>query len=455
MKNNIIYIVIAIILLTGCRHKEQAEKKFVITPQEINCDYLGGEFTATMRCSNSWEVDQSPSWVEVIKIDNSSANIIVKKNNSSERREKISFATKKTHAELTVIQSEYKKFSINCKSKDFNHLSNAFIVKVTASGAWKLQSDSHWIYTVKKSFEGSGEIKVYIKPNREKKERNGNLFFIQDTDTLKVEIKQLAYPFIEIVRESVSIDGDGGTFDILFLSNYKVNVTCEQDWIRLINLSSSNVISFEVLRNLGEARDGKVLITSESDGNVYRVITIEQGPKVPHPNLRFAEGTEMNVTDDSKFRLHPIFEDMTDTELLWFSSSSDIASVDHEGNVCVHKTGQCTITARNQLHDTEAKIVLDIKLKAQQISVMFGNQDVMTTPISSRLAGEKIPVIVTLTPDYSYAEDFIFYSSNPEVAEFENNILHCHKSGKTDIYIESSFNNFKYSFSVYVIDIEK
>ena len=455
MKNNIIYIVIAIILLTGCRHKEQAEKKFVITPQEINCDYLGGEFTATMRCSNSWEVDQSPSWVEVIKIDNSSANIIVKKNNSSERREKISFATKKAHAELTVIQSEYKKFSINCKSKDFNHLSNAFIVKATASGAWKLQSDSHWIYTVKKSFEGSGEIKVYIKPNREKKERNGNLFFIQDTDTLKVEIKQLAYPFIEIVRESVSVDGDGGTFDILFLSNYKVDVTCDQEWIRIIKLSSSNVISFEVLRNMEEDREGSVKITTEADKNIYRTITIKQGPKIPHPNLRFKEGSELKVTDNAAFKLHPIFEEMTDYELVWSSSNPDVASVDKGGNVYVHKTGQCTITAKNYFHDTETKIVLDIKLRAENVNIMFGNQDMMAVPVSSRLTGEKIPVIVTLTPEDSYAEDFIFYSSNPEVAEFENNILHCHKSGKTDIYIESSFNNFKYSFSVYVIDIEK
>ena len=455
MKNNIIYIAVAMILLAGCRHKEPPVEGFAITPQEISCDHLGGEFSVAMVCSDSWEAKESPSWVEVIKIDEISANVIINENHSSERSGKVKFSTSKANAELTIIQSGSDKFSINCKSKEINHLGGIFTIKISSYRQWKATSDSHWISTAKKSSEGTKEIRVHIKPNRTTKERNGNLFFIQDTDTLKVEIKQLAYPFIEIVRETVSVDGDGGTFDILFLSNYKVDVTCDQEWIRIINLSSSNVISFEVLRNMDDYREGTVKITTEADENIYRTITVKQGPKIPHPNLRFEEGSELNVTDNAGFKLHPIFEEMTDYKLVWFSSNQDIASVDNGGNVCVHKTGQCTITAKNNFHDTEAKIVLDIKLRAENVNIMFGNQDMMTVPVSSRLTGEKIPVIVTLTPEGSYAEDFIFYSSNPEVAEFENNILHCHKSGKTDIHIESSFNNFKYSFSVYVIDIEK
>ena len=79
----------------------------------------------------------------------------------------------------------------------------------------------------------------------------------------------------------------------------------------------------------------------------------------------------------------------------------------------------------------------------------------MEVPISSRFIGEKIPVEIKIFPEESYSEDFILFSSNPEVAEFENNILNCLNVGKTEVYIESAFNNFSYSFNVLVIDSEK
>jgi hypothetical protein len=85
---------------------------------------------------------------------------------------------------------------------------------------------------------------------------------------------------------------------------------------------------------------------------------------------------------------------------------------------------------------------------------MFGNQDVVAVPISSRFTGEKIPVVVSITPSYAYAEDLVFYSSDSSVADFENNILNCKKSGKTEIYVESAFNDIHFKFTVLVIDAE-
>ena len=85
---------------------------------------------------------------------------------------------------------------------------------------------------------------------------------------------------------------------------------------------------------------------------------------------------------------------------------------------------------------------------------MFGNQDMTEVPVSSRFVGEMIPVVVTLIPDNSYSEDFLLLSSNSEVADFDDNILFCKKPGKTEIYIESAFNDIHFKFTVLVIETE-
>lgn len=450
-----LYIIICISVIAGCRHKEPSVGKIEITPGEITCDNCGGEFPVSIKHSELWIFLDTLDWMDVVRIDEGSAMVRIQNNESYERSGRILFFAQKSYAELSVTQAGSDEFSISCNSKKISHLEEIFEISISTFRPWVVKTDQNWISTDISSSDGPATVMATVAANPDRKERSGNIIFIQESDTLKVKIDQAALPFIELAKEKIRVDGDGGTFDIPFLSNYNAEVTCEENWIRIIRLSSGNVVSFEVLRNTAEARQGSIRICSEVDKNIYKIITIEQGEKVPHPALRFEEGTEMSIIDEAVITLHPIFEDMTDNQLIWSSSNTDIAEVDADGNVSIHQTGNCTITARSRFHNVETSIVLNIRLKAQQFMVMFGNQDMMEVPVSSRFVGEKIPVEIIVTPSYAYSEDFTFFSSNSEVAEFENNTLHCLKTGKTEIHIESIFNNLSYTFTVFVIDLQK
>ena len=345
-------------------------------------------------------------------------------------------------------------FSIDCKSKDISYKGGVFEVNVTSFKKWEVETDRGWINTDISAGEGSAKVEVTIEASSEKTERSGAVYFIQDIDTLKVDIHQELAPFIELATEAVQVDGDGDTFDILFLANTAVEISYSHDWIRPIQVSSSNVLSFEVLRNMADAREAYITLSASTDKDIYKILTIRQGEKVPHPSMAFEEGTELKITGEIDFKLNPIFEDMTDFTLIWSSSDPSIATVDGTGRVSVHKPGSCTITAKNTFHEVSASISLKIRFRAESISVMFGNQDMTEVPVSSRFVGEMIPVVVTLIPDNSYSEDFLLLSSNSEVADFDDNILFCKKPGKTEIYIESAFNDIHFQFTVLVIETE-
>ena len=450
---NCAYIMLCICLLACCRNSEPPVERLTILPQEICCEHTGGEFEIAVECSSDWNLQDTLDWVEAVRLDDVSALVIISGNDSYSRSGKVRVSTGKIDAELSIEQTASNNFSIDCKTQDISYLGDTFTVSVTSYLPWTVMSENSWISTDINSSEGPEKVTVKAEANDQPEDREGKVFFIQERDTLSVTVSQSALPFIKTARDSVSIDGDGGRSDLLFLSNSSVVVTSEEEWIQITEVTPGNIIYFEVSRNTGEAREGNIKISIESDENIFRTVKVIQGEKVLHPVLRFEEGDQMSVTDSCSFQLHPIFEEMTDNQLIWSSSNPDIAGVDQSGNIRIHKTGQCTVTADNRFHDVQASILLDIKLQAQQISVMFGNQDVIAVPVSSRFAGEKIPVIVTVTPSESYSDDFTFFSSNSEVAEFVNNTLHCLQKGKTDIYIESAFNNWKYTFTVYVIEM--
>lgn len=447
------YIIICIFLLSCCRNTESPVERLTILPQEISCGHMGGEFEITVDSSSDWGLKDSLDWVESVRLDDGSALIIINENNSYSRSGKVIFSSGKIDAELSIVQAACKEFSLDCNSQHISYLGGSFTVTVTSFTPWTVITENTWISTDISSAEGQEKVTVEVQANDQPEDREGKVFFIQGSDTLTVAISQPALPFIETAADSVSVGGDGGTFDLLFLSNSEVLITSGVEWIKIIEVTPGNILYFEVSRNTGETREGLINLAIESDENIFRTVKVIQAEKVLHPSLRFEEGTQMNITDTASFQLHPVFDEMTDYQLIWSSSDSDIAGVDQDGNVSVRKTGQCTITATSKFHDVEASILLDIKLPAQQISVMFGNQDVIAVPVSSRFVGEKIPVIVTVAPDDSYSDDFTFFSSNSEVAEFMNNTLHCLQKGRTDIYIESAFNNWKYTFTVYVIEM--
>ena len=452
---NISYILLAIIVIACCKDHTTPLESLEISHEVLDCGPEGGYFTIEVKCTDTWEILDTLSWVETSRTEEGKASVKVLENEGNNGTGKISFTSGPLESELLINQDASNSFSINYDARNVSHKGESFDISVGSFKAWKVSSEYDWISTSLSSCEGSGQVTVEVKKNEEISERHGEILFIQDSDTIEFSITQTAMPFIELAEESISTDGDGGTFDILFLSNDSVAVTSHAEWIRIIKLSSSNIISFEVLRNLSDDREGIITIYAESDEDIFKTITVTQGEKIPHPALKFEEGSQMSITDDTGFALHPVFEDMTDTELIWSSSNASIANVDSEGNVRIHQTGTCTIKAMNTHHNVEASIVLDIKLKYSDVSIMFGNQDVMETPVSSRFVGEEIPVIVTFTPSNTYAEDLLYMSSNPEVAEFKDNILKCLKPGKTNIYVESAFNELQFSFSVFVIDSEK
>ena len=452
MVKRILFVLINILMICSCR-ESLPEAGFELLQKSIECGREGGEFEIPVNGRPDWTTDNTADWISIRKYGES-ALIIIDKNPEGVRYAKIGFKLDgRTYDYLEISQENSGEFSIDKSEISIGYKGGLAQINLTCYQEWTAESDSEWIHIDKYSGNSPAQITLDIDQNPYKDNREGTTSIHINDKTLTIKVKQALSPVVEVETSEVSFDGDGGQTSVLYMSNTEVIITCENDWIRLIQTDQSvKKVSFEAKRNLGDSRKGVIRITSADDADIFKDIVIKQGPKIDHPALSFEEGTKLEISETGTIQLHPIFTDMTDHSLSWKSSDPQIASVEGSGAVHIHSGGTCVITARNSYHSVEASITLDIRPKAIEMYVMFGMQNMNDNPIAVRFPGEKMTITVTMNPSDAYNEDITYFSSDESVADIIGNVIHCLNPGRTDIYIESVYQSIRQMYTIFVIE---
>lgn len=449
----LILIISFILMLCSCRD-ELPEAGLVLAEKAIGCSGKGGEFEIPVEGRPDWSTDNTADWISVRKYGES-ALVIIDKNPGSARHSKIGFKIDGCFYDyLEVTQESSDEFSVDASDLSIGYKGGLVVISLTCFEEWTSDTEAEWICVDKQIGNKPAQIALDIDRNPHKEERQGVVSFHSNGKTLTVNVKQTQSPVVEVEQNEVEFDGDGGQTSVLYMSNTEVIITCENDWIRLIQTDQSvKKVSFEAKRNLGDSRKGVIRITSADDADIFKDIVIKQGPKIDHPALSFEEGTKLEISETGTIQLHPIFTDMTDHSLSWKSSDTQVASVEEGGFVNIHSGGTCIITARNSYHSVEASITLDIRPKAIEMYVMFGMQNMNDNPIAVRFPGEKMTITVTMNPSDAYNEDITYFSSDESVADIIGNVIHCLNPGRTDIYIESVYQSIRQMYTIFVTEL--
>ena len=447
-----IYLILFLFASVGCG-KRLAENSLELTQTEISCTCKGGDFKIGITGRQDWTTDNCADWVDITR-GKDSALFRIAPNGGGFRQHNIGFKLNGTTvAEITITQEQSDIFSISTENISIGHHGGDVHVDIICFKEWTASSEAEWIRLSSEGGSGPQSITLKVSASDERNARKSSVRFCCEEKYLTLTIVQDEKPFIDLEKNLVEFDGDGGQTHVLYMSNTEISICCDHDWIRIISTESSiKKVSFEVNRNLGSSREGVIRLTSADDEEIYETITVRQGPKIDHPKLSIAEGNHLDLSSRDILTLHPVFEDMTDLSLAWKSDNPDIASVDAKGIVTIHTGGSCTITASNSFHNVTASISLRIRLLAQDMTVMFGVQKMNESPIAVRFAGEKISVKVIMDPVDAYSDDITYYSTDNSVASIIGNTIHCLKPGKAEIYIESLYQSLRQKYTVIVTE---
>lgn len=449
-----LYIFILLLCLCSCSKRHHVDH-IDISTYEIHFDREGGDAQVQVSATSQWRTVVEARWLRCRYISEGIYHLTAPANDSAARAGHILFICGSDSARVDITQEAGKHLSLAPERVTLSHRGGVDTLLLTCYTQWSISSKSEWIGTDSTNGEGPQKVAIKVSPNESAEESSGSVTFISEDLERTAYITRLARPFIKLDKESVQIDGDGGYITSLYLSNYPVEVVNPTPWIRTVNHDTlSHTIYIEVLRNMEyEDREGSITLRSSNDSLIFTTLTIRQGEKIDHPAVEFAEGGKMEVGSREPFTLHPIFTDMSDSTLIWSSENPDAATVDQNGVVTVIKSGTTVIKALNPHHNLTAEIALDIKLIAEGMTIMLGNQNMVENPVAIRFLGETQKVTAILHPSDSYNEDIICYSSAPDIVSVSGMEIKCIAPGSATIYVESQYNQLQRSFKVIVSEM--
>ena len=451
MKQSIIFLITFILTFAGCERPSQYDSLEVI-PASIQASKDGWEFAVRIIGPPDWTTDNTADWISIRK-KGDTATIEIKKNTGAERSREIGFSSHPFYASLRITQENSDIFRVTPSTSEFSYKGGTARVETECYSHWTAESGCHWISIDKTEGDSPASVTVTAEQSFERHSRFGEVTFRCGDRTNTVIFSQDPSPYIEVEKSMVEIDGDGGDINVLFISNTDVSIATDSEWIRIIETAPSDkTVRLEVSRNLGSRRSGTVAISSLTDIDYFKEITILQGEKIDHPDMYFEEGSILEIQEKGTFILHPVFIDMTDTSLSWDSDRPDIASVDQRGQITVFSGGSCQITATNHFHGISAVITLNIRIIATDMKLMLDRQDMEKNPMAVRYVGELVTVKAVLTPEDAYSEDFVCISSDPEIVKIDGMQIRCLTTGKTTISVESLYQGLNKSFELIILE---
>lgn len=447
----IIVIIVSFLIISGCDTQPQYTS-IDVYPANIYVSKEGGEFNVEVSGPDDWVTDNTADWISILK-HNGSAIITIENNPGAERNRKISFHSGNLKSYLTIFQENSDTFSVSPHALHFTYKGGSATIDIECYEDWRITSCPEWITADITNGNSPATITLTAAQSIDPQEKTGLISFQSNNKVISIDIRQDCSPYIAVEKEVITIDGDGGHEQFLFISNTDVEITTEDSWIRLIDTGiTDKMVSFEISRNLGGQRTGYIKITSVNDREYSKTVAINQGEKIDHPHIFFEEGYTMDISGNHSFRLHPVFVDMKDTSLTWSSDNPSAASVDMYGNVTVHGSGICRITAKNNFHNVSATIMLDIKILATSMKIMLDDQDMQQNPTAVRFVGEVLNISVSLTPAEAYYGDLVCISSDSEKTRIDGMRISCLSPGKVTINIESLHHNLRKGFTLIILE---
>lgn len=451
MKHLIIIITTLVLILSGCERAPRYSR-LEASPSAIHASDEGGEFLVEVTGPSDWTSDNTSGWISIRKKDGN-ALITIKKNTGAEREREISFSSYPLSTSIFVSQDRSDIFTATPASLAFSYKGGSGQIEVECYSRWSAETDCDWISLETTEGDSPAFVQITVQQSFERYARTAAIRFVSTEGTRTVTLTQAPSPYIEVERNTIETDGDGGQFKVLYISNTDVTKMVDVPWIRLIDTGTdSREITFEVMRNHGERRTGTITVSSVADSDYFKTITINQGGKIDHPALSFEEGSHLDIARKETFILHPVFTDMKDTSLFWESDRPDIATADQSGNITVHTGGTCTISAANAFHGITATITLNIRIAATSMRLVLDGQDMDQNPTAVRFRGEALTVTALMDPEDAYTGDLVCITSDSGIAGTEGMQINCLSPGKATISVESLYHGLRKSFELIILE---
>lgn len=262
----------------------QAQKDAIIVAKnEYTIEATGGDLKLEVNTNVDFKVETSVDWIKQNTgsrgLEAKTLSFKIAENTANEAREGlITITSGDLKQEIKVVQKAKTTFSVSETEFKFYASGGEFELNVTSDGEYTIEFWESWLK--EKSCETISSITkkhtFSVAPNTNYYTNEGHIYLTNTKTNENVVVKVIvAEKFVEAQNEyNLSAISTSLEFELLVEDDYKVEIF--EDWIvqRKIDNETGKKLVFDVEKNRGEVRSGKVMFTTE--GNSQYVIIKQQ-----------------------------------------------------------------------------------------------------------------------------------------------------------------------------------
>ena len=273
---------------------------FSISPEKVDMKADGGTFTVTVTANHPYHLSSAPDWVTEKSFKDDVYTFEVAANEEITERSGVVVICDDAGVCLpcSVKQAGAAPFfSISPEKVDMKADGGTFTVTVTANHPYHLSSTPDWV-TMKSQKDNVYTFEAEANPDT--KERKGVVVICDDKGTcLSCTVKQAGKDVFEISPTEVSMESDGGTFEVTVTATRTYHISSTPDWVKQKS-QKDNVYTFEVEANPDTKERKGVVVICDDKGTCLSCTVKQDGAdvfRISPENVEFdAEGGTFDIT---------------------------------------------------------------------------------------------------------------------------------------------------------------
>lgn len=272
----------------------------VFTPESINSDFQGGDFSIRIDANCDWSINALPDWIRCEPMSGSqSANIVVTidpytTSSESNREYNIDFTAGEKHFYLPVQQEDDQAYHIvpTPRTLDVGAEGATHTIALQGITPWTLHCPADWVTVTPTSGDGDGEITVTIAPNRSYNPRNTRIILTSSVGCgSSVSISQEAAinpHYLEVNPSELTFPSEESTLELSISTDSIWHIISSDSWITFSQQSGNCDATISVTAAQNTHFGNRHAAMEIVSGSIARRVTIIQESGTAEPILNFS-----------------------------------------------------------------------------------------------------------------------------------------------------------------------
>jgi len=251
---------------------------FSLSPTSVSVGQAGDTFDITVTAARSYHITSTPGWITEIGSAGKVHTFKADANTADDDRSGIiTFCdVKGTCLSVSVQQKGTGGFKVTPATIEMDMNGGTAQISIVTGLSWTVSSNASWCQVSGGSGTGNASLTITVAAFPEKGTRTAIVTITSDVGQATVTVEQEGKVDFAINPSSVTVEGEGGTFEVKISSSVSYHINSKPSWISEISKDGKRH-TFKVEANSSLSQRSGVIVFCDDEGTCLPCNVTQKG----------------------------------------------------------------------------------------------------------------------------------------------------------------------------------